>query len=315
MCMTGEGEGADPTCSPDRRHADQGNGVAALHVIRRVAKIGVTGVSGHLGGLIARRLSESGISQTLLIRDPARAPQLAGADVRVGDYADADAVRRALAGIDTVLMVSLPGSTTRLAQHTTFIDAAVDANVRQLVYTSFLGAGPSATFSHSRLHWATEAHIRASGLQFTLLRNNLYADLLPSMVGVDGTIRGPAGRGRVSAVVREDVAEVAAAVLGRPEAHIGATYDLTGPQALTLDEVAEVISVGTGRTVIYQPETVEEAHASRASYNAPRWQVEGWVSSYLAIAAGEMQSVSDTIPQIAGRRATTLAELISEGKH
>jgi NAD(P)H dehydrogenase (quinone) len=273
-------------------------------------EICVTGASGHLGYLIGRRLYESGIGQVLLVRDPARAPRFAGTDVRVGDFNDAATIRRALAGIDTVFMVSLPGSAERLAQHIAFVDAAVDANVRQLVYTSFLGASPAAAFTHGRLHWATEAYIRASGLQFTLLRNNLYADLLPSMVGADGIIRGPAGSGRVSAVVRDDVAEVAAAILRRPREHVGATYDVTGPEALTLHQVAKAISAATGRAVAYRPQTEPEAYASRTSYHAPRWQVEGWVSSYLAIAAGELQGVSDIIPKITGRRATTLAELI-----
>ncbi len=183
-------------------------------------------------------------------------------------------------------MVSGAEDRDRVAQHKSFIDAAVQAGVRHLVYTSFINAGPDATFTLARDHWATEEYIRASGLRFTFLRDNLYADFFPLMVGEDGVIRGPAGEGRVAAVAQDDLAEVAAGVLVTPTSHEGVTYNLTGPEALTLDEVAAIISAATGRTVAYYPETIEDAYASRAQYGAPDWQVEAWVSTYTSIAAG-----------------------------
>ncbi len=226
-------------------------------------------------------------------------------------YAAAAAVRIALRGIDTVLMVSASETPDRVQQHRSFIDAAVEAEVGHLVYVSFCCAGPSATFTLARDHGATEAHIRDSGMAFTFLRDNLYSDFLPSMVGEDGVIRGPAGHGRVAAVAQDDIAEVAAAVLTSPAAHVGTTYELTGPQPLTLDEVAATISAVTGRAVTYRPETVEEAHASRAGFGAPDWQVDAWVSTYTAIAAGELATVSDAIPTITGHPATSLADLLA----
>ncbi|MFC7593286.1 hypothetical protein ACFQYP_63465 [Nonomuraea antimicrobica] len=100
-------------------------------------------------------------------------------------------------------------------------------------------------------------------------------------------------------------------VLLRPEEHVGATYDLTGPQALTLDQIAATLSAATGRTITYHPETLQEAYASRERYGAPEWQVEAWVSTYLAIAAGELEGVSDDIPRLTGHPATSLAELLA----
>ena len=102
----------------------------------------------------------------------------------------------------------------------------------RLVYLSFLNAAPDATFTLARDHWATEEHIRATGLAWTFLRMNLYMDFIPRMVGEDGVIRGPAGDGRVSAILRDDVAAAAAAVL-TSDGHDGATYDLTGPSSFT----------------------------------------------------------------------------------
>jgi uncharacterized protein YbjT (DUF2867 family) len=178
------------------------------------------------------------------------------------------------------------------------------------VYLSFLGAAPDATFTLARDHWVTEQHIRASGVPFTFLRDSLYADFLPGMVGEDGVLRGPADDGRVAAVAQDDVADVAAAVLLDPSAHAGDTLDLTGPHALSLTEVAAQVAAASGRPVRYQPETVAEAHASRAGSGAPDWQITAWVSTYTAIAAGELELVTDTVQRVTGRPATTFEQVL-----
>jgi NAD(P)H dehydrogenase (quinone) len=272
--------------------------------------LGITGSTGRLGGRIARRLVDAGVPQRLLVRDPARAPQLPGSSVAVAAYDDAAAVREALRGLSTVLMVSAAEHPDRVRQHRTFVDAAADAGVEHLVYVSFLGAAPDATFTLARDHWATEEHVRARGLRATFLRDSLYADCFPFLTGEDGVIRGPAGDGQVAAVAQDDVADAAVAVLRDPAAHAGATYDLTGPEALTLAEVAEVMTAVTGRAVRYSAETPEEAYASRASYGAPDWQVDAWVSTYTAIAAGELAAVSTAVPELTGHPARTLGEVL-----
>src|SRR5439155_22774549 len=96
------------------------------------------------------------------------------------------------------------------------------------------GATRDATSPLAHDHWATEEHIRATRLRHTSLRDNMYADFMPYLVGDDGVIRGPAGDGRVAAVAQDDIAEAAVAVLRQPDGHDGATYSLTGPEALTL---------------------------------------------------------------------------------
>lgn len=271
--------------------------------------LAVTGSTGRLGGRVARLLD--GVPQRFVVRDAARAPAIAGCETAVATYDDGEAVRAALTGIDTVFMVSGAEHPDRVAQHRSFVDAAVAAGVSHLVYTSFYGASPTATFTLARDHHATEEHIRASGLAFTFLRDNLYADFFPLMADEQGVIRGPAGDGRVAAVATDDIAAVAAAVLRDPAAHSAATYNLTGPAALTLHEVAEIITESTGKPVRYVPETVEEAYASRAVYGAPPWQVDAWVSTYTAIASGELAAVSDAVPRLLGRPALTLAATLS----
>jgi NAD(P)H dehydrogenase (quinone) len=275
--------------------------------------IAVTGATGRLGGRVARRLASAGNPQKLLVRDPARAPRLPGATAAPARFGDPDACRQALRGTRTVLMVSAAETLDRVDQHRRFVDAAAAAGVGHLVYVSFVNAAPDATFTLARDHWATERHIRASGLSFTFLRDNIYADFLPGMVGPDGVLRGPAADGRAAAVAQDDIADVAATILTDPDPHTGRTYDLTGPEALTLGEVAAVLSDATGRRITYHPETLDEAYRSRAGYNAPAWQVDAWVSTYTAIANGELAAVSDAVPALTGHPATSLATLLLRG--
>jgi uncharacterized protein YbjT (DUF2867 family) len=173
---------------------------------------------------------------------------------------------------------------------------------------SFFGAAPDATFTLARDHAATEEHLRGSGLAWTFLRDNLYLEFMDHMVGDDGVIRGPAGDGRAAVVSHDDIARVAVAVLLDPVSHAGATYDLTGPESLTFAEMAETITEVTGREVRFHDETLEEAYASRAVYGAPDWQVDAWVSTYSAVAAGEFDGVSGDVERLTGRRPISLRQ-------
>jgi NAD(P)H dehydrogenase (quinone) len=276
--------------------------------------ITVTGSTGRLGRRVAQKLSALGVEQRLLVRDPARAPRLPGTHLTTADYADGSAVRTALTDSDTVFMVSAAETPERVQQHVTFIDAAVKAGVQRIVYLSFFGASPTATFTLARDHWATEEQLRSAGVAYTILRDNLYADFTPHLIGQDGNIRGPAGDGRVAVVAQTDIADVAVAVLTSDAAYEGRTLNLTGPEALTMHEIASILSDHLGRTVGYVPESIEEAYASRALYGAPQWQVAAWVSTYTAIAAGELAGISEDIPKVTGHPARSLDQVLSDAK-
>ena len=276
------------------------------------APLGVTGVTGRLGGRVARLLAAAGAEQRLVVRDPSRAPLLSGATVAEASYLDRDAVRRALDGLDVVLMVSAAEAEDRLDEHRAFVDAAADAGVRHLVYISFFGAAPDATFTLARDHHVTEQHIEQSGMAWTHVRDNLYADFIPALAGADGVIRGPADDGRVSAVAQDDVAAAVTAVLLDPAPHEGRTYSLTGPEALTLSEAAATMSRVLGRPCTFVDETVEEAYASRASYGAPGWQLDAWVSTYTAIASGELAAVTGDVERLTGHVPMSLADLLGQ---
>lgn len=276
------------------------------------APIAVTGATGALGGMVARHLADLSISQRLLVRTPANAPQLLHANVRQASYDNRATSQAALFGTDTLFMVSASESVDRLDQHRSFIDSAVAVGIRHIVYTSFASAAPDATFTLARDHYATEEHIKASGVDWTFLRNGFYFDFMGALVGEDGVIRGPAGNGRAAFVARTDIAHTAAAILANPAPHAGCTYTLTGPESLTLTDVATIISRIHGRDVMFHDETLDEAYASRAIYNAPAWQVDAWVTTYTAIASNDMSTVSPDIENITGRPPITLEDFLSD---
>ncbi|WP_067969762.1 NAD(P)H-binding protein [Nocardiopsis trehalosi] len=269
--------------------------------------IGITGATGAVGGRVAARLARRGVAQRLIVRDINRAPELKGASAAMAAYEDTAAFRRAVRGTDTLLLVSATEAADRVDQHIGAVDAAVAAGVSRIVYLSFLAAAPAATFTFARDHFYTEAHIRSTGVAFTFLRPSLYLDLLPYWADENGVVRGPAGQGRVAWVSRDDVADAAVAVLtSAPGTHDGRTYDITGPEAVTLSETVDRLSALTRKPVRYLPETWEEALASRRGSGAPEWAIEGWASSYAAIATGEMNVVSPAVPDLTGHPAQSI---------
>jgi NAD(P)H dehydrogenase (quinone) len=276
--------------------------------------IALTGVTGALGGRVAARLVAAGAPLRLVVRDAHRAPDVPGAEIvaNPGGYADADGFRTALEGVDTLYLVSAAEAEDRLQQHLTAVGAAAAAGVRRIVYTSFVGARPDAVFTLVRHHYATEQAIAATGVRHTFLRHNMYADFVPFFAVREGdraVIAAPAGEGAVGFASRDDLADVAAAVLLREDDDLdGQALDVTGPEALTLAEAADVLTEVTGIPAEYRPQTVEEAWATRRPSGHPDWEIEGWVTSYLAIAEGELASVTDVVERVAGHPPRSVAE-------
>src|SRR4051812_19372605 len=280
--------------------------------------IAVTGATGALGARVAERVAAGAAAADatlrLVVRDATRAPRLPGAEVTEfpGGYADRQGFAAALSGVHTLYLVSAAEAEDRLRQHVTAVEAAAAAGVRRIVYTSFLNASPDAVFTLVRQHYATEQAIAATGLRWTALRHSMYADFVPFFAVPEGdraVIAAPAGEGRASFVSRDDCADVGAAVLlDDSDAVDGQALDVTGPEALSMADAAAVLAEILGRPVEYRDQTVEEAWATRRPSGHPDWEIEGWVTSYLAIAAGELATVSDVVPRVTGHPARTVAE-------
>jgi uncharacterized protein YbjT (DUF2867 family) len=303
--------------------------------------LGITGATGKLGAKVAARLEKAGERQRLIVRDAAKAPNLRGTEIaQVSSYGDKQAMKKALSGVKTLFLVSahdrmgviqnaakkgLPAPPyDRLQEQITAIDAAVEVGVRHIIYLSFLNAAENATFVLAQEHFYTEQHIKNTGVAFTFLRPCLYMENAPLRVSSDGYVKAPAGNGRVAWVTRDDIADVAVAVL-TGTGHEGHIYDVTGPEALTMAETAEIIAAAAGRTVNYVMQTPEEARAWHTSsgmeqFEAERraingqgledYEIEVWVTHYLQIATGALDMVSDTVQRLTGHRAQSLAEYL-----
>ena len=274
--------------------------------------IGITGVTGKLGSYVADLVDQQGISSIHLARSPERAKVYASAEIRKMVYANTPEVVEALKGIDTLLMVSARENPERVKEHKDFLDAAKLAGVQHIIYTSFYGAGEKATFTLSRDHAQTEAYIKELGFTYTFLRDNFYLDFFIDIALENGEIRGPAGRGRVSAVARKDTSRVAAEILLNPKEWENQTLNLTGPEDLSMEEIVELLSKETGNAITYVDESVEEAYESRKKWPAQTWEYDAWVSTYTAIKAGEQAGVSTDVEKVLGRPAMNLIDVLKE---
>ena len=272
----------------------------------------VTGSTGRVGGLVARRLEAAGHPMRLLVRDPHRAPGITGAEVHAADYGKPEGLAEGLRKGDRVFMVSMwIGGDTRLDLHRSFVEAAARAEVAQLVYLSFVNAGPNAIFSHAREHGATEDMLKASGVPWTSIRNSMYADDIPGWFDPDGVAREPGDDARMSFSCRPELADVIAAVLTEA-GHEGRIYNVTTPESVSMRELAQIATKVTGEEYRYEPISDDEWIERWKAQGRPEWALEAGLSSYEALRAGELDVVSDDYEKITGRKAATIARVITE---
>jgi NAD(P)H dehydrogenase (quinone) len=271
----------------------------------------VTGSTGHVGRMVAQELATRGLEQRLLVRDPARAPALAGAEVVVADYGDPASLRAALHEGDRVFMVSLhEGPAERLPHHRSFVDAAAAAGVAQVVYLSFVAAGPDAIFLHARSHGATEAMLGDAGVPFTAIRNSMYADDIPGWFDADGVNTVPGGDGRMSFSYRPELARAIAVTLTEA-GHEGRIYNIVTPQAVGMQELAEIAWAVSGANYRYVPASDAEWEARWRARGKPEWAIEAGLSSYAALRAGELDVVTDDYRRLTGEDPLSVSDITS----
>jgi uncharacterized protein YbjT (DUF2867 family) len=270
----------------------------------------VTGATGHVGGLVAETLVGQGHLPRLLVRDPHRAPSLPGVEVVAADYGDSAALAGALAAGDRVFMVSVhEGPEQRIPLHRSFIEAAARQRVAQVVYLSFVNAGPEATFLHARAHGATEELLRQSGVPFTAIRNGMYADEIPTWFDPDGVAREPVGDGRISFSYRPELAEAIAVTLTQP-GHEGKAYDIVG-ESVTLGDLARIASEVTGQEYRYEPVGPEEWEKRWRAMGRAGWRLEAGLTSFEAQLGGEFDVVSDDFRSLTGRPPLGVTALVA----
>ena len=275
-------------------------------------KIAVTGVTGNLGGMVARLCKKNKIEVRNLARNVEKAEKLGFSNVFKSSYDKSEDTVKSLEGIEVLFMVSGSENPNRIQQHKDFIDAAKVAGVSHVIYLSFYNASKNSIFTLGRDHYATEEYIKENGFKYTFLRDNFYADFFVDLCREYGEIKGPAGNGKVSAVVRSDVSEVAAKILENLGKWENQTLNMTGPEELSMAEIVKAVSEYFGKEIKYIEETVEEAYESRKIWKAEQWEYDSWVSTYTAIAENEQSGISNDIEKVLGRKATSLAEYLEK---
>ena len=275
-------------------------------------KIAITGVTGNLGGMVSRLCKKNGIEVRNLVRNVEKAEKFGFYNVFKSSYDKSADTVKSLKGIEVLFMVSGSENPNRVQQHKDFIDAAKVAGVSHVIYLSFYNASKNSIFTLGRDHYATEEYIKENGFKYTFLRDNFYVDFFVDLCREYGEIKGPAGNGKVSAVVRSDVSEVVAKILENPGKCENQTLNMTGPEELSMDEIVKTVSKYFGKEIKYIEETVEEAYESRKIWKAEQWEYDSWVSTYTAIAENEQSGISNDIEKVLGRKATSLVEYLEK---
>lgn len=275
----------------------------------------VTGASGQLGRLVIEELLAKvpASEVTAVVRDPGKAAGLAARDVAiaVADYNEPESFDGLLRAGDRVLLIS--GSEMhrdRTAQHKAVLAAAVKADVALFAYT---GAPSRQTGPVTDDHRATEDAILASGLPYSLLRNNLYHEMVTMNIPAaleHGALVRAAGDGRLASASRADYAAATAAVL-TGEGHENSVYELSGDTAWSFAEFAAEVSKQSGRHVAYRPAAAEEYTAMLSGAGLPDPLPHVMAGIDASIAAGELGHTSGDLSRLAGRPATPVADAIA----
>lgn len=283
----------------------------------------VTGATGHFGNATINFLLEKGVKASqisALVRNEQSVDEFKkkGVSTLVGDYDNYNSLVTAFTGVEKLLFVSSSDIINRTAQHRNVINAAKEAGVKHLIYTSFQRRNEteaSPLWIVAQSHIQTEKWLKESGIDFTILKNNLYMDFLPGFIGEKvaetGIIYVPAENGKVSAVLRVEMAEAAANVLAT-DGHVGKEYDFTNTTAVTYHDIAKTVSEAIEKPINYISPSVEEYGKTLASHGVPA-EVIGIFSSFaVAQAQGELDIESTDLEKLLGRRPTSVKDFLSK---
>ncbi|GAA0674325.1 SDR family oxidoreductase [Kitasatospora atroaurantiaca] len=271
----------------------------------------VTGATGNIGSKVVGELRGRGIPVRAFARDRGRAAAVLGSEVEVavGDFAEPDSIRRALSGADRVFLMC--GNDLRQVEYeTNVIDAAVAEGVRRIVMLSTVGAEVGASAAFADQHGRIEQHLRDSGVPAVILRAGyLMSNILGSAqtIAQTGQFFVPTGEARMAMIDPRDVAAAAATVL-TVDGHDGQTYLITGPRAITHEEVAEELSTATGRAIEFVDVPDEAALAGMAQTGMPQWLAEQIVAVFRSIREGVNAHTTETFRELTGREPRAFAD-------
>jgi NAD(P)H dehydrogenase (quinone) len=272
----------------------------------------VTGATGQLGQGVVTHLSRRAKNTTVaaLARSKDKAIGLfpEHVEVRLGDYTDPASLAKAFSGVDTLVFISANAFTDVVSLHKNVIKAAADAGVKHILYTAIQRA-PGSTFEISQVtEWdnATIEGLEKSGVPHTILRNTLYMDALPWMLGNDfeDGLLAPAGHTKAALASRDDLAD-ATAILALDGTSAGRSYTLGGSTTVSLDDIAAIIGKSTSRDVRYIDTPVSTFVAERVKAGTPDFLAAFMAEWFQALAAGDFSEVTGDLETILGRKPVT----------
>ncbi len=274
----------------------------------------VTGASGNAGGTVLREVLKTGKPVKAMYRSPedaTKSPEKI--EAVIADFADKPSLVRGLGGVDTVYLVCSP--VRELVQlEGNMVDACGEAGVRRVVLNSALGAADYPK-SFPSWHRKVEDKIKASGLEYTILRPNSFMQnvlmyLAPS-IRAQGAFYAAMGEARISFIDVRDIAVVAAQALTSSK-HAGKIYELNGPEALTYGELAEKIARASGRLVRYIDIPVEQQRQALLDQGMPEWQVTALLDLQAYYTGGQGGAVDDVLANLLGRAPITMDQFVVE---
>ena len=273
-------------------------------------KTGITGATGQLGRLVVEDLKKRTSAENVvaLVRTPEKAADL-GVEVKAFDYTQPDV--ESLKGIDNLLLISGNEIGQRETQHKNVINAAKEAGVKHIVYTSLLRADNS-TLSLAPEHFATEEALKASGVPFTILRNGWYTENYTGTLAGSvqaGALIGSAGDGKISSAARADYAEAAAVVL-TTEGHEGKTYELAGDESYTLGDLATEVSKQTGKDIPYNNLPEADYAGALVSIGLPEGVAQFYAAFDTSAAKNDLFDEGKSLSQLIGHTTTPLSDSV-----
>jgi NAD(P)H dehydrogenase (quinone) len=275
--------------------------------------IAISAATGQLGRLVVAQLkAQAPAGLVALAHSPAKAADL-GVAVREADYSRLQTLGAALRDIDTVLLISSNEIGQRAVQHRNVIEAATQAGVQRIVYTSLLHADTSP-LDLAAEHLETEHLLKATGIAHTILRNGWYTENYTASVKgalAGGAFIGSAGAGRISWAARADYAAAAVTVL-TGAGHDGRTYELAGDASYTLSDLAAEISRQTGKETPYNDLPEADYAAALVGFGVPEGfarMIAGWD---VGASRGALFDDGRQLSALIGRPTTPLAATVAE---
>jgi uncharacterized protein YbjT (DUF2867 family) len=279
-----------------------------------MSKILVTGATGNVGAHVVHELNARGATVRAFVRDPERASaRLGDVEMATGDLGDPASIAAAIDGIDRVFVTSADGP-DKVAHECAVIDAAAAANVDLVVKLSALHASSRSALPAFGWHGDIEAHLQRSGVPAVVLQPSFFmSNLLMVAAGVadTGTLYAPTGGAKVAMIDARDVAATAAAVL-TGDGYAGRTLQLTGPDAITFDDIADAIAAVTARPVAYVDLSAAEARPRFEGAPVPEWLRRQLAGVFDLIRDGEFAQTTDTVCAVTGHAPRGIADFVRD---